>query len=207
VEGKIIESKDQASFEGNKKYELVLEVARELFWKYGFKRVSIEEVVRKANISKMTFYRYFPNKTELARKVFDQVVSKGLEDFREIMESDSTPQQKIHRFIMMKSEGTNDISAEFLADFYENPQLGLKEYIEDRTRNAWKEIIADFKKAQQKGTFRADFKPELLIWLSQRVQAIVSDKQMLQLYDNPQSMVMDVANLLVFGIASREVKK
>ena len=39
----------------SKKQLELLKIARELFWKHGFKRVSIEEICQKASVSKMTF--------------------------------------------------------------------------------------------------------------------------------------------------------
>lgn len=42
--------------------------------------------------------------------------------------------------------------------------------------------------------------------MSQKFQDIVNDKAMLALYDNPQALIMDVANLIIFGIAQRDEK-
>jgi hypothetical protein len=43
----------------SKKYEDILDAAREKFWKYGFRRVSIEEICVQAKSSKMTFTVFF----------------------------------------------------------------------------------------------------------------------------------------------------
>lgn len=181
--------------------------ARELFWKYGFKRVSVEEICEKSGVSKMTFYRFFPNKLELAKAVFDEVINSGLVAFRNIIETSKfTTPQKIQMLLSLKMNGTYDISQEFLQDFYNNPELGLKDHIEKRTKSVWLEVIEDFKKAQKKKIFRKDFKPELLFYISQKFQELVNDKSMLALYDNPQALIMDVANLMIYGIAPREDK-
>jgi len=155
----------------------------------------------------MTFYRFFPNKLELAKAVFDEQVDNGLAAFRNILESDTLPaEEKIRKMLVMKMDGTHEISREFLQDFYNNPELGLKDHIELKTRTVWLEIMEDFKKAQEKKIFRPDFRPELLFYMSQKFQDIVNDKAMLALYDNPQALIMDVANLIIFGIAQRDEK-
>ena len=46
----------------NIKYNQILTKGKELFWKYGIKRVAIEEICKQAHVSKMTFYKYFKNK-------------------------------------------------------------------------------------------------------------------------------------------------
>ena len=53
----------------SKKYQHIVETAEELFFKHSVKRVSVEEICNKANVSKMTFYRYFSNKQELAEHI------------------------------------------------------------------------------------------------------------------------------------------
>lgn len=191
----------------SKRYSAIMLTARELFWKYGFKRVSVEEICEKSGVSKMTFYRFFPNKLELAKAVFDEVINSGLVAFRNIIETSKfTTPQKIQMLLSLKMNGTYDISQEFLQDFYNNPELGLKDHIEKRTKSVWLEVIEDFKKAQKKKIFRKDFKPELLFYISQKFQELVNDKSMLALYDNPQALIMDVANLMIYGIAPREDK-
>jgi len=41
----------------------ILEAAKELFFKHGFKRISIEDICNKADVSRRTFYVYYENKT------------------------------------------------------------------------------------------------------------------------------------------------
>ncbi|MBN1927463.1 MAG: helix-turn-helix transcriptional regulator, partial [Prolixibacteraceae bacterium] len=47
----------------------ILQSAKKLFWKYGIRKVSIDEICREAGVSRMTFYRLFKNKIELAKVV------------------------------------------------------------------------------------------------------------------------------------------
>lgn len=182
--------------------------AKELFWKHGFKRVSVEEICHTALVSKMTFYRYFANKTELAKAVFDQVVEEVTGRFKEIMADNETgAMEKMQQILQMKLEGTNDISPEFLQDFYSNPELGLSVHIEKRTREVWEEIIKDFKLGQQKGWFRKDFKPEAFFVVSSKIGEMLSNPSLLQMYDNPQELVMELSRLFAYGIIPREEKE
>jgi AcrR family transcriptional regulator len=188
----------------HKKYEDILNTARNLFWKHGFKRVSIEEICRKADVSKMTFYRFFPNKIELARCVFDTEARKGVVEFKKIMQEKTTPAEKMNKIMLLKFNGTMDISQEFLADFYSNPELGLKDHIENTTGNLWMEIMEDFKRAQESGYFRRDFKPELIWYLAQKMMEMINDENLLILFGNPHEMIMELASFFVYGISPHE---
>jgi AcrR family transcriptional regulator len=186
------------------KYQSLISTARALFRKHGFRRVTIEEVCKKSGVSKMTFYRFFPNKIELAKTVFDVEIRKGMETFREIMTESIPASQKIHKMLLIKLEGTNDISKEFLMDFYNSPELGLNSYIEEQTRKVWTEILGYFRQAQESGWFRKDFRPEFIMHISSHFEALVLDKNLLQLYNSPQDLIMELTNFFVYGISPHD---
>ncbi|HYX05940.1 MAG TPA: TetR/AcrR family transcriptional regulator [Bacteroidales bacterium] len=186
------------------KYKDIMQTAHDLFWKHGFKRVSVEEICRKAGVSKMTFYRFFPNKIELAKKVYTQEVDKGVYVFKTIMEEKSSSEEKMKKILMMKFEGTNNISREFIMDFYSDQELGLKHFIEQKTTEVWQQLIQDFKTAQEKGIFRKDFKPEFILFLSQRIMDMLTDENLLKLYKNQQEVIMELTNFFVYGISPQE---
>jgi len=53
----------------------ILQAAEKLFNQYGYKKVSIDEIVKNAHIAKGTFYLYFKNKEE----VYTQIIEKYFE--------------------------------------------------------------------------------------------------------------------------------
>ncbi|MFZ0282523.1 MAG: TetR/AcrR family transcriptional regulator [Bacteroidales bacterium] len=191
------------ALENNKKYLAILHSSRKLFWKHGFRRVSIEEICREAKASKMTFYRFFPNKLELARAVFDSVADEGLQKFRKIINEESSPSEKMKKIIQLKLEGTNNISNEFLNDFYNNPESGLANYIEEKTKALWLEIIELFRKGQADGWIRKDMNVEFMFLFIQKAtsSSVLSDKEILKLYNSPQDLIMELTNMFVYGIS------
>jgi AcrR family transcriptional regulator len=186
------------------KYNDILKTARELFWKHGFRRVTIQEICEKAGVSKMTFYKYFPNKTELAKTVFSNEIEEGTEKFYQIMEEDIPVQEKIKKMILLKVEGTNDISQEFMNDFYLGNEPELQNFVEEITREAWNGLIKDWRKAQEKGIFRSDFKPEFLLQVSFKLVEILKDDKLAGLYDSTQDFILEFTRFIVYGISKRE---
>lgn len=187
-----------------KKQRQVLEAARSLFWKHGFRRVSIEEVCLLAKVSKMTYYKFFANKTELAKAVYHYEAIKGLEAFRTLLAENSTPAEKIQKFLQMKLEGSHDISQEFLNDFYTSNELGLRSYIEEENNRLLLATLKDFKDAQQKGIFRKDFKPELLFFISRKILEMITDEKLAGMYSSPTELIMEVSRFIVYGIAPHD---
>lgn len=188
-------------FTQNKKYNDILETARVLFWKYGFKRVSIEEICREAKTSKMTFYKFFPNKLDLAKAVFDSVVGKSVTQFKIHLDEAKTASELLANMLQMKRDGIHGISKEFIADFYTNPELGLKDYINEKTQQVWLEMVGDFKLAQERGLFRKDLNIEFFLYFTRKFSDYLDDPYMNQLFPNPQDLVMELTRMSAYGIS------
>jgi AcrR family transcriptional regulator len=190
----------------NKKCAAILQAAQRLFWKHGFRRVTIDEICREAKTSKMTFYRFFPNKLEVARAVFDMVADEGLVKFKELMKGDTSPADKMNKILMLKMEGTNEISNEFISDFYSNPELGLSSYIEEKSKIMWKETLGLFKAGQTEGWIRKDMNVEFMFLLMQKTVPMLTDKEVLKLYNSPQELIKELANMFLYGISPSALK-
>lgn len=183
--------------------DAILASARELFWKHGFRRVTVDEICNRSGISKMTFYRYFTNKTELAKAVFFEAANEGYNQFRIIMNEPVSPEEKINRILLMKFEGTHEISIEFLNDFYHGKDKELHEYVISCTNEAWKNVLAELKIARDKGIFRKDLNLEFFFLMSQRIVEMMNDEKIMNLFSNPQEMIMECARMLLYGISPR----
>lgn len=187
----------------NKKQVSISKTAQVLFWKHGFKRVSVEEICKTAKVSKMTFYKYYPNKIELAKAVYDNLIQNGISKMHKIIHSNNPPEEKLQSFLMLKIESTNDISIEFMQDFYNDTDLGLREFIMERSEKAKDKMITDFKSAQDKGWFNKDVDFNLMFSVSQKIMGIIEDPILLQKYGSPQQIIIAITKLFMYGIGPR----
>ena len=64
----------------NKK-EIVINKARDLFTTYGYKKVSMDEIAKEANVTKKTIYTYFKDKDDLC---FILYVNEELEKMKKM---------------------------------------------------------------------------------------------------------------------------
>jgi AcrR family transcriptional regulator len=188
----------------NKKYKSLLETGKKLFWKHGFRRVTIDELCREAGVSKMTFYKWFDNKTEFAKTIFSNEVQHAISEFRKLMTEQMPPADRLKAIITMKLKGTNDISREFLTDFYSSGDTSLRSFVNDLTSKSWNEILSSFRMAQEKGWFRKDFKPEFILYLTQQLIPMFTDENLLKLYDNPQDLILEFTNFFTYGISPHD---
>ena len=180
--------------------ERLLSAAKELILKYGYKRVTVDDICKEASVSKMTFYRAFDNKVHIAKILLEKVTYKGIRDFREIMHGNYSVEERMKLLIMLKTEGTNNISKEFLMDFYIDQGSEMSRFMIELTQKTWSDILAAFREAQAKGIFRADFKPELLMAFTKLTTLLFEDKELMALYKTPQEMIIEITKLTTYGV-------
>ena len=118
----------------NPKRELILKTGKDLFWKFGFKRVTIEEICKEAGISKMTYYKFFSNKMELVKTIMDKVLQDSLEKYKRIMDSDIPYPEKVVAMVQLKRDQIETMSSEFFRDYVQSGDPELISYLEQAVR-------------------------------------------------------------------------
>ena len=131
------------------KEEQIILKARELFTKYGYKRVSMDEIAREANVTKKTIYNYFSSKEELLnyfirekilqmKKIVEKTEDKNLPYF-------DTVHQVIYQ--LLKSKKQDDFLKVIIkeAEVFKNPVIveslkqidsKIQEYVKNKLQEA-----------------------------------------------------------------------
>ncbi len=193
--------------EENPKFRSLAETATNLFWRYGVSRVTIEEICREAEISKMTFYKFFKNKIDLAKYILGKKLDEGMTKYQEIMNSDIPFQLKIEKSIQLKMEQTENISAELIDDIYRNPYPELLEFFNEKKAEFLNRILVDYTDAQKSGHLRTDIKPEFMLYFLNHMFQLTKDTELNSLYNSPQELIMELTNFFFYGIMIRNENK
>ena len=188
----------------NPKRNQILLTGKELFWKFGFRRVTIEEICKEAGVSKMTFYKFVPNKMELAKTMLDNLFEESLTKIRKLQEEHESPDKTLRKILLLKAEGSREISEEFIKDLYANPEGELKSFMEEKTGIWFAEIIKVYEKGKEDGWVRKDLNVPFLMLFTQKILDIITEDEMLHYFDSSQALIMEITNLLVYGISTHE---
>jgi len=182
------------------KKEAILKVAKELFWRHGLRRVSIVEICASANVSKMTFYKYFANKEVLAEYLITEMLTDWHNDYRSVMSSDLAFTEKINQVIALEQIASQNMSEEFLGDIYNNEFVHLQQLINNYRDSYHAEIVQDMIEAQKSGQVRADIKPEFILYLLEDIGKKVMDEKLSKLYPSKQAVILELTNYFFYGI-------
>ncbi len=194
----------------NKSQILLLEAGKALFWKYGIRKVTVEEICKEAGVSKMTFYRNFKNKIEVVEGVIDGLVKESQAQYIELMGSGKTFDEKIKGMIELKREGTQGISKEFVTDLIQLKEhkdfkeLRLTQKMELHQRNQMELFMADMAKAQAQGHIRSDVRLDFILYLLNDIQQKMLDPVLNSMYENEEELIMELTNYFFYGILNKK---
>lgn len=187
----------------NQKLQQIYSIAKTMFMRHGFKRVSIEEICREASVSKMTFYKFFANKFDLLKFILEKITSETLAEYRDILKLNIPYAEKVTQMIQMKMKYADEISQEFFNDLYKNAEPELVAFWQQKTQEIMQLVLEDLKAAQAQGDVRAEIKPEFILYFLNHLFEMVKDDRLLQLYDSPQALINELTRFFFYGILPR----
>lgn len=189
------------------KFEAIVNAAKSLFWKHGIRRVTIEEICQNAGVSKMTCYKYFSNKTAIAKYLIEDMFESGVRAYKEIYNSNIPYEEKVKKLVDLKMSNTHEMSQELLDDVYKYQDEELSETIENIKKKMIGIYLDDIREAQKTGEIRNDVKPEFLLYFLNNLTEMLTDQHVTGLYPNPEQMISEVMNFFFYGIMPRKNKK
>ncbi|HPQ43823.1 MAG TPA: TetR/AcrR family transcriptional regulator [Syntrophales bacterium] len=172
----------------------IIRTATDLFSRFGTKRVTVEEICRTAWVSKVTFYKYFTNKTDLIRNIRDELIETGFARFDEISAMDIPFPEKIALMTRWRIEFFARMKDEFIHELYT-----LDDVVEEAKRRYMKNI-AD---AQEKGEIRSDLSPELIWLVTERLNGIVRDESWKTIFSDYGEFQEQMRTFFFFGLLAR----
>ena len=178
----------------SKKRKQIIETAKGLFMRYGIKRVTIEEICKKAGASKMTFYKYFPNKIELVKHIWRNLQEEGFNKLDEIDAMDIALPEKIQLMFDWKQEFVSNISNEFIEEILPI-NIDVEEY-----RKRFVQFIVD---AQKRGEVRSEIHPEFFIAVLDKLYELAHDEELTQRYPSFLEFNREIKDFFWFGIYAR----
>ena len=177
-----------------------IEVSKKLFWKHGIKRITVEEICKEATLSKMTFYRYFKNKEDIAKQVMQYVFNQSKLKYMNIMENNDDFRTKVNKLVILKHNDVQGISAEFINEIYQNKTSNLYKTLEDSKKEMQNIVLSDFKKAQENGDIRQDLNLNFIVFMLNDINEKLLDKKLNKMYPNKEALIMELTNFFFYGI-------
>lgn len=106
------------------KKESIRRAALELFQSYGFQKVSISEIARRAGVSQVTIYNHFDSKEGMVRDVIKWHTLGLMDKYMDIMNGEQSFLEKLESIVFDKSRVVGQFQGELLQTIIkDDPEL------------------------------------------------------------------------------------
>jgi len=142
--------------------ENILNKASDIFFKYGFKNITMDDIANKLNISKKTIYLYFKTKEALVVECVLYFLQSLLKEIKDLEQSNNDPLEKVILIYKMGFENSRYFRPSFLFGLKRHYPRAFTQYeiFED---NLVTEIIYKLlNDAKNKGYVKKDVNLELV---------------------------------------------
>jgi AcrR family transcriptional regulator len=183
-----------------KKQQQLIDAATELFCKHGMRRVTVEEICKKAGISKMTFYKYFTDKNDIGRAVLDCLINAGLEMYYEMISEPVSFAQKVEKILMLSTSQIHALGAAFLDDLM-NPEAHLHAYFLEQQKKVRGLSIEFLQQAQQEGLISSEVKIPVMMFFLNSLSELLNHPDFVRILPDIEARACELSALFFHGCA------
>ncbi|TAE23002.1 MAG: TetR/AcrR family transcriptional regulator [Cytophagales bacterium] len=142
--------------------EKILEEAERLFWKYGVRSITMDDIARRLAISKKTIYQHFSDKEDILTQVTQYRMAKDHEMMCCATTEAQTPIHEVMAMLDMLRQNADNVNPALVMDIKRYYPKAWAIYGEFKENFIMKSIIDNIRRGINDGYFRADVNPEIL---------------------------------------------
>lgn len=185
------------------KKEIIISTANELFLKYGFKKITVDEICKTASVSRKTYYSYFKNKDELIKQIIDNIADYGFKLYDDIFNNNALSfAEKMEKGMLAKIEMSKKWSMEFFTDLMllEDGEL-LQYYTQKISRRSFELTNEFLKKAQDEGDIDGNLNLQYVMWILQKQFEHINEPELLTIFSSVEDLTRQMSQVFVHGIS------
>jgi len=146
----------------NEEFENIITRVTELYFQYGIKSVTMDDVARELGMSKKTLYKYISNKDELVEYCMNSLVEKRDCEFKEIEDEKVNAIEElfmVNEHIVKMLKNYNPSTEYDLKKYYPHLYEKLREF---RRGNMYEAVKNNIIKGKQEGLYRGDLNEDII---------------------------------------------
>lgn len=186
----------------------ILKMASELFRKFGFRSIAMDDIARHLGMSKKTVYQYFTDKDEIVLKAIEMHLAVEKENLKAAQKKaadaiDSL--MKINNFLAANVKEANSALIFELQKYHSRAWSLVEEFKGDFLFNI---VLEELKTGIDQGIFRSDINPEVIARVRLEEASLPLDDQLFPINRfNPSEVSLTILDHFISGIVTDKGKK
>ena len=190
--------------------DLILDGVDTLLARYGFRKMTMEDVAREVGIGKGTIYLHFPSKEELTLSHVDRIAERLLVKMREISCSSLPPEERIRRMLVERvlfrfdsvyhyAQNLNDLLSSLRKDLLARRQVHF-----EREAEVLSEVLEEARRSKLFEFRDARAAARILIWSTNSLLPFSLSARELGRREELEDRASGIADVLLRGLVRRQ---
>ena len=187
-----------------RKKEDIRQASLELFKTFGFRRVTVHDIARKAGVSPATIYNHFGSKEELVRHVVKRLILQTTERYWSIMDDEKPYLERLETIVFDKTEMARQYDGELIQSIASSdPEV--QELVDALYQKAAKRIVSFFEEGTRLGHFNPELSREaLLLYVDILRKGILAHTDLFAVPEENANLVRELISLFLYGLLGRK---
>ncbi len=189
--------------------DLILDGVDVLLARYGYKKMTMEDLAQQVGIGKGTIYLHFPSKEELTLAHIDRIAERLLQQLKLIAGMPDPPEEKIRKMLATRvlfrfdsvshySQNLNDLLSSLRKDL-----LTRREQHFEKEAEALAAVLEEGKKTGKFGHRNSLITAQVLAWCTNSLLPFSLSPRELGKREEMEKRVSEIAELLLTGLIKR----
>lgn len=187
--------------------QLVIHKAKELFFSYGLKSVSMDDLAKMAGVSKKTIYQSVSDKAELVGKVVDELIRCHKEQLANAAVADNAIEE-VHQQLTTTFVTLASVSTNFFYELEKFFPVAWQRVLDHKATSVLPAILKNLKRGVEEEVYREDIDSFFVAHV--RLQQIATALNPGQFYGkkvDAQQLMKDLTIFYLHGIVTTKGKK
>lgn len=142
--------------------EKILKISLDLFFKYGIKRVTMDDIAKELGMSKKTIYQYYKEKDDLVNQLFESELLRNRKIFDDVYSLAKNPIHEIMLISDTMREMMQNINPVFFMDLQKFHPAAFLQFKSFKENCAFKDILRNIKKGKEEGYYMPEIDEEFV---------------------------------------------
>lgn len=188
--------------------ERILEESEMLFFRYGVRRVTMDDVAKALGMSKKTLYQYYSDKDELVAEATQAHLDRERIEFDKIFRNSENSIKSLFLISQCMRKSLSEINPSVLFDLKRFYPKSWEYWTEFKDQYIFKSIVENIKKGIEEEYFRPEVNAEILANLRvMEIQVLFDRESFPSEKFNFMEVQMQLFNHFVYGITTEKGRK
>lgn len=183
----------------------LIQAAKEMFFKYGIKSISMEDICRNMGVSKKTIYEIIASKSELINLVLSQHLAKSEEELTEVVRLSKDAIDEMLQLSMYLLNYIAHMSPSIIYDLQKYHPQSWKLVETYQETLVEQRIYNNLVRGQQEMLYRSDFDPRVIAKLYVHKTSAIVDQDLFPAAEFDKALLFkEIIKYHIFGIISEK---